>query len=66
MTHGRDRRLVRPINAADAAAGSGPLIGRYLGDQYDGLSLTCNTGHPRAVCTRAFAQLYYELANPFE
>ena len=51
-----------PINAADAAAGRGPLIGRYLGDQYDGLSLTSNTGHPWVVCTCAFAQLYYKLA----
>jgi glucoamylase len=51
-----------PINAADAAAGRGPLIGRYLGDEYDGLSLTSDTGHPWAVCSCAFAQLYYELA----
>jgi glucoamylase len=51
-----------PINGADATAGRGPLIGRYLGDQYDGLSLTSSTGHPWAVCTCAFAQLYYELA----
>ncbi len=34
-----------------------------LGDQYDGQSLTSNTGHPWAVCTCAFAQLYYELAG---
>ena len=52
-----------PINDADAAIGIGPLIGRYLGDQYDGESLTSNTGHPWAVCTCAFAQLYYELAG---
>ncbi len=51
-----------PINTADAAAGRGPLIGRYLGDEYDGLSLTSNAGHPWAVCTCAFAQMYYELA----
>ena len=51
-----------PINATDAAAGRGPLIGRYLGDEYDGLSLTSETGHPWVVCTCAFAQLYYELA----
>jgi glucoamylase len=51
-----------PINAADAAAGRGPLIGRYRGDQYDGLSLTSNSGHPWVVCTCALAQLYYELA----
>ncbi len=52
-----------PINAADQANGNGgPLIGRYLGDEYDGLSLTSNTGHPWAVCSCSFAQLYYELA----
>jgi glucoamylase len=39
------------------------LIGRYVGDQYDGLSLTSPTGHPWGVCTCAFAQLYYELAG---
>jgi glucoamylase len=50
-----------PINAADAPA-RGPLIGRYLEDQYDGLSLTSDTGHPWAVCTGALAQLYYKLA----
>jgi glucoamylase len=52
-----------PINAADASNGMGPLVGRYLGDQYDGLSLTSDTGHPWVVCTCSFAQLYYELAN---
>lgn len=51
-----------PINVADAQGGIGPLIGRYLGDQYDGLSLTSATGHPWAVCTCTFAQLYYKLA----
>jgi glucoamylase len=51
-----------PVNKPDAAAGRGPLIGRYLGDEYDGLSLTSNTGHPWAVCTCAFAQLYYTVA----
>ncbi len=46
------------INAADqAASNGGPLVGRYLGDEYDGLSLTSNTGHPCAVCTGTFAQL---------
>jgi glucoamylase len=52
-----------PINAADASNGIGPLVGRYLGDEYDGLSLTSNTGHPWAVCTCSFAQLYYKLAS---
>jgi glucoamylase len=52
-----------PINIADADRGIGPMIGRYAGDQYDGLSLTSPTGHPWAVCTCGFAQLYYELAG---
>lgn len=52
-----------PINADDAGRGIGPLIGRYLGDQYDGASLTSDTGHPWVVCTCGFAQLYYELAG---
>ena len=52
-----------PINAVDASDGRGPLVGRYLGDEYDGLSLTSATGHPWAVCTCSFAQLYYELAS---
>ncbi len=52
-----------PVNSADAGRGLGPLIGRYVGDQYDGLSLTSPTGHPWGVCTCAFAQLYYELAS---
>jgi glucoamylase len=52
-----------PINAADNDIGLGPVLGRYLGDQYDGLSLTSDTGHPWAVCTCAFAQLYYEVAS---
>jgi glucoamylase len=52
-----------PINAVDASNGIGPLVGRYLGDEYDGLSLTSDTGHPWAVCTCSFAQLYYELAS---
>jgi glucoamylase len=54
---------VYPINAADNLIGLGPVLGRYLGDEYDGLSLTSETGHPWAVCTCAFAQLYYELAS---
>ncbi len=52
-----------PINAADSVIGLGPVLGRYLGDEYDGLSLTSDTGHPWAVCTCGFAQLYYELAS---
>lgn len=52
-----------PINAADVGRGVGPLIGRYLGDEYDGVILTSDTGHPWAVCTCGFAQLYYEVAG---
>lgn len=51
------------INSVDLANGIGPLAGRYLGDQYDGLILNSNTGHPWAVCTCSFAQLYYQLAT---
>ena len=51
-----------PINAVDEINLRGPLIGRYLGDEYDGLSLTSDTGHPWVVCTCGFAQLYYKLA----
>ena len=51
-----------PINSADASIGIGPSIGRYVGDEYSGWSLTSNTGHPWVVCTCGFAQLYYELA----
>jgi glucoamylase len=52
-----------PINNADASLEIGPCIGRYNGDEYSGWSLTSNTGHPWAVCTCGFAQLYYELAT---
>ena len=51
-----------PINTADASLQIGPCIGRYNGDEYNGWSLTSNTGHPWVVCTCGFAQLYYELA----
>jgi glucoamylase len=51
-----------PINSADASVEIGPLIGRYVGDEYSGASLTSNTGHPWVVCTCGFAQLYYQLA----
>lgn len=50
-----------PINLTDAAAGIGPLLGRYPGDTYDGDEDT-GTDHPWALCTANFAQLYYELA----
>lgn len=51
------------INADDEDRGLGPLIGRYAGDGYDGDSLTDFAGHPWAVCTCNFAELYFVLAN---
>jgi glucoamylase len=51
-----------PINDADATIGVGPMVGRYNGDEYNGVILTSSTGHPWAVCTCGFAELYYMLA----
>lgn len=51
------------INADDAGRSLGPLIGRYVGDGYDGDSLTDFAGHPWAVCTCTLAELYCALAN---
>lgn len=51
-----------PINAADPT-GLGPLIGRYADDGYDGDDTGIASGHPWAVCTCNFAQLYYLLAR---
>jgi glucoamylase len=51
------------INADDNGRDLGPLIGRYVGDGYDGDSLTDFDGHPWAVCTCSFAELYFALAN---
>ena len=52
-----------PINGVDAARGSGPVLGRYPGDVYDGdVSNPAPGGHPWAVCTANFAELYYRLA----
>jgi glucoamylase len=51
-----------PINAADAALGLGPLLGRYPGDGYDGDTDAPSGGHPWAACTASFAELYYRLA----
>jgi glucoamylase len=51
-----------PINAADAASGVGPLVGRYPGDVYDGDLDTTGTAHPWALCTANFAELYYRVA----
>ncbi|RBP16047.1 glucoamylase [Roseiarcus fermentans] len=52
-----------PINAADAAQGFGPLMGRYPGDTYDGDSLNAGADHPWALCTANFSELYYGLAH---
>ena len=43
--------------------GYGPILGRYPGDIYDGDNDTSGQGHPWALCTAAFAELYYGLAN---
>ena len=53
-----------PINGADLQSlGYGPMLGRYPGDIYDGDNDQSGTGHPWALCTAAFAELYYGLAN---
>jgi len=53
-----------PINAADAARGVGPLMGRYPDDHYDGDSAPPNdVGHPWVPCTANFAELHYRLAS---
>jgi glucoamylase len=55
-----------PINKDDRDRGFGPMVGRYPSDTYDGdTSDTVNTGHPWALCTANFAQLYYCLAKTF-
>lgn len=51
-----------PINAADAQRGFGPLLGRYPSDVYDGDGDISGVGHPWAMATCAFAQLYYAVA----
>jgi glucoamylase len=51
-----------PINQSDAGQGLGPLLGRYPGDQYDGDLNGPSAGHPWALCTANFAELYYRLA----
>lgn len=56
-----------PINQADGPRGLGPLLGRYPGDTYDGDTNDRNTdGHPWALCTANFAQLYYNVAAAVE
>jgi glucoamylase len=51
-----------PVNAEDAKLGLGPVIGRYEGDTYDGNSAGPNEGHPWALTTCNFADLYYRVA----
>lgn len=52
------------INGADESRGLGPLLGRYPGDSYDGDTQDpVPGGHPWALGTAHFAQLYYRLAN---
>jgi glucoamylase len=54
---------VYPINVADRQLGLGPLLGRYPGDTYDGdMADHVVGGHPWALCTCNFAELYYRLA----
>lgn len=54
-----------PINAADAARGIGPLLGRYPEDEYDGDTgdRYSGFGHPWPVSTAAFAELYYQVGT---
>jgi len=53
-----------PVNVTDAALGMGPLMGRYPGDTYDGdVRDPVPGGHPWALCTAGFAELYYQLAR---
>ena len=54
---------VYPINVTDSKLGYGPMLGRYPGDIYDGDNDQSGQGHPWALCTAAFAALYYGLAN---
>jgi glucoamylase len=51
------------VNVSDGAHGLGPMMGRYPGDTYDGdVSDPVPGGHPWALCTCSFAELYYRLA----
>jgi glucoamylase len=51
-----------PINLADATQGLGPMLGRYPGDSYDGDQNVPAQGHPWALATANFAELYYRVA----
>ena len=43
------------------------MVGRYPGDTYDGdMQEQPNEGHPWAICTANFAQLYYLVAKEFQ
>ena len=53
--------MAYPINKADAAQEAGPLLGRYPGDVYDGDLDVPAQGHPWALCTANFAELYYRV-----
>jgi glucoamylase len=56
--------FVYPINISDQQAGVGPMMGRYPGDTYDGdVGDPVLGGHPWALCTCNFAELYYRLAT---
>ena len=54
-----------PVNGDDQSGTPrvGPLIGRYPGDVYDGDRDQTGEGHPWALCTSGFAELYYRLAT---
>lgn len=54
-----------PINELDRQRGMGPMMGRYPEDRYDGdqSDPTPDVGHPWALCTANFAELYYRVAS---
>jgi glucoamylase len=55
---------VYPVNLADLELGIGPMVGRYPGDTYDGdVANPVEGGHPWALTTCNFAELYYRLAT---
>lgn len=58
------------VNDADQGRGIGPMVGRYPADRYDGdvgKDVQFPTvGHPWALCTANFAELYYRLATSVE
>ncbi|HMD91771.1 MAG TPA: glycoside hydrolase family 15 protein [Trebonia sp.] len=58
-----DSRYFYPINGDDAQRGTGPMLGRYPGDVYDGDTDAEVGDHPWALTTANFAELYYRLAS---